>query len=251
MAAEQAPLRLCELAQRHDLGADQQEQLARLLSVLAADSRAPTSIAAPELAVDVHVADALTALELDAVRAARSVADLGSGAGLPGLALAVALVDATLWLLESQARKCAFIEAAAARMGLDNVRVVCTRAESWSDGAKRNDLVVARALAPQPVVLEYAAPLLRPGGSLVDFRGRREPEEEHEADLAAAELGLARSEVRRVRPYRSARDHHLHTFIKVEETPARFPRRPGMARKRPLGRPAGPASRRSSPTFPA
>src|SRR5260370_1001444 len=75
-----------------------------------------------------------------------------------------------------------------------------------------NDVVVARALAPQTVVLEYAAPLLRLGGSLVDWRGRRARPEEDAAARAAAELGLRRVEIRRVQPFAGARDHHLHVF---------------------------------------
>jgi 16S rRNA (guanine527-N7)-methyltransferase len=112
---------------------------------------------------------------------------------------------------------------------------VCARAEEWSAGVARSDAVLARALAPQTVVLEYAAPLLRMGGALVDWRGRRDPSAEEAADRAASVLGLRRVETRRVTPFEQATDHHLHVFAKVEETPARFPRRPGIARKRPLG----------------
>jgi 16S rRNA (guanine527-N7)-methyltransferase len=85
------------------------------------------------------------------------------------------------------------------------------------------------------VVLEYAAPLLRLGGRLVDWRGRRAVAEEEAAMLAARELGLRREEVRRVQPFPASRDHHLHVFVKVAQTPTRFPRRAGMAHKRPLG----------------
>jgi 16S rRNA (guanine527-N7)-methyltransferase len=98
-----------------------------------------------------------------------------------------------------------------------------------------SDVVTSRALAPQPVVLEYAAPLLRLGGTLVDWRGRRDPPGERAAERAAAVLGLRRVNVREVRPFARATDRHLHVFEKVSETPARFPRRTGVARKRPLG----------------
>ncbi len=138
-------------------------------------------------------------------------------------------------LLESQVRKCAFIERVREAAGMANVSVVCARAEEWRDGAGACDVVTARALAAQPVVLEYAAPLLRLGGVLVDWRGQRDVAEEAAAALAAEELGLRLSEIRHVEPYAGARNHHLHVFQKVRETPARFPRRAGMARKRPLG----------------
>lgn len=228
-------LRLESLAAEHSLDAGQERQLERLLSVLARDPRAPTAVSLPEDAVDVHVADSLSALTLDAVREARTIADLGSGAGLPGLVLAVALPLAEVWLIESQSRKCAFIEAAAAEIGLENTRLVCARAEDWHEGAGASEVVLARALAPQPVVVEYAAPLLRPRGSLVDWRGVRVRTDEEAAARAAAEVGLRRSAIVEVRPFPAARDHHLHVFQKIADTPPRFPRRAGVARKRPLG----------------
>jgi len=218
-----------------NLGAPRQRQLDRLLEVLAADEHAPTAIREPEHAARAHIADSLAALEVEALRDARQIADLGSGAGFPGLAIAVALPGAEVSLIESQRRKCEFLERARAAAGVQNARVVCARAEQWDAGLSRNDVVVARALAPQAVVLEYAAPLLREGGSLIDWRGRRDAQAEERADGAAAELGLRRQEVRRVVPFAGATDHHLHVFVKAQPTPARFPRRAGVARKRPLG----------------
>lgn len=199
------------------------------------DDAAPTAVRDPLLAVDVHLADSLVALELEVVRRAAQVADLGSGAGFPGLPLAVALPAAKFSLVESQGRKCRFLERALVGAGIENARVVCSRAEEWQDGFDSHDVVIARALASQAVVLEYAAPLLRLGGTLVDWRGRRNADEEGGAERAAAELGLRRLEIRRVKPYAEARDHHLHLYAKVAPTPPRFPRRPGVARKRPLG----------------
>jgi 16S rRNA (guanine527-N7)-methyltransferase len=213
----------------------QLSQLAALLGTLEADERAPTTVRRAELAAGVHVADSLTALELDRVRSAARIADLGSGSGFPGLALAVALPRAEVALVESQRRKCDFLERARVRGGIENALVVWTRAEEWSEGLERHDVVVARALAAQPVVLEYAAPLLRLGAVLVDWRGHRRVEEESASVCAAEQLGMRLLEIRRTEPYKGARDHHLHVFEKVAETPSRFPRRAGVARKRPLG----------------
>jgi 16S rRNA (guanine527-N7)-methyltransferase len=113
--------------------------------------------------------------------------------------------------------------------------VVRARAEEWQEGRSANEAVTARALAPQPVVLEYAAPLLVSGGTLVDWRGRRAPADELASLRAAALLGLRLLEIRRVEPFEGAGERHLHVFRKEGETPERFPRRAGMARKRPLG----------------
>ena len=217
------------------LTAAQKLQIECLLRALEADEHAPTTIREPQRASQVHIADSLAALQLEPLIEARRLADLGSGAGFPGLALAVALPEAEISLIESQRRKCEFLERMRVAAGTENARVVCTRAEEWSAGLAANDVVLARALAPQAVVLEYAAPLLRVGGALIDWRGRRDENAEREADRAAALLGLSRDEVRRVIPFDGASDRHLHVFRKQQETPPRFPRRAGIARKRPLG----------------
>jgi 16S rRNA (guanine527-N7)-methyltransferase len=94
--------------------------------------------------------------------------------------------------------------------------------------------VTARALAALPVVVEYAAPLLRVGGSLVAWKGRRNAGEEASAAAAAAALGMEPVGVAAVSPYPAARHRHLHVLRKVGPTPAGFPRRPGVAAKRPL-----------------
>jgi 16S rRNA (guanine527-N7)-methyltransferase len=229
------PSSLPTLGELYGLGDRQLDQLDAVLSGLEEDEQAPTTVRDARLAIDVHLADSLTALELDAVRTAGMIADLGAGAGFPGLVLAVAVPGAVVSLVESQSRKCAFIERLRTGAGIENARVVCTRAEEWGEGLGHNDVVVARALAPQPVVLEYAAPLLNRGGILVDWRGRRGADGEASAGRAAGELGLRLREIRRTEPYEGALHHHLHVYEKVAETPSRFPRRAGVARKRPLG----------------
>ncbi|MGA8365094.1 MAG: 16S rRNA (guanine(527)-N(7))-methyltransferase RsmG [Solirubrobacteraceae bacterium] len=219
----------------HDLSQGQVAQLGALLELIESDEHAPTTVRSAERAIDVHVADSLTALDLDPIRSAIHIADLGSGSGFPGLALAVALPGVEVALVESQRRKCDFLERARALAEIENALVVCSRAEEWSEGLGHNDVVVARALAAQTVVLEYAAPLLRIGGALVDWRGRRDSAQEAEAACTAEQLGMRLLEIRHTEPYEGARDHHLHVFEKVAETPSRFPRRAGVARKRPLG----------------
>jgi 16S rRNA (guanine527-N7)-methyltransferase len=185
----------------------------------------------------VHLADSLSGLEIERLRGAASVADLGSGAGFPGLALAVALPATRVDLVESVGRKGAVIERLRVAAGADNARVVAARAEEWGrgEGADGYEAVTARALAPLPVLCEYTAPLLRRDGVLVCWKGRRDPAEEKAGAVAASELGLRLLEVRSAEPFAGARSLHLHVFEKVGPTPARFPRRPGIAVKRPLG----------------
>lgn len=221
------------LAERYGLPVETVPRLAALLERLD-DEHAPTTVRDPAAALGVHLADSLAGLELTAVREATVIADLGAGAGFPGLPLAVALPQADVRLVESIARKCAFITAMADAAAITNAVAVPRRAEEWPDGIGVHDLVTARALAPLGVLAEYAAPLLREGGALVAWKGRREAEEEAGGARAAATLGLEVAEIRSVSPYDGADHRHLYVLRKVAPTPDRFPRRPGMARKRPL-----------------
>jgi 16S rRNA (guanine527-N7)-methyltransferase len=100
---------------------------------------------------------------------------------------------------------------------------------------ERYDVALARAVGPLPTLVEYAAPLLGIGGSLVAWKGRRNPDEERRAEAAAELLGMRGTRIERVQPFEGARDRHLHVFRKDEPSPPGYPRRPGVARKRPLG----------------
>jgi 16S rRNA (guanine527-N7)-methyltransferase len=233
--SEVAELDLALLGTRYGLVESQLMQLSALLGCLSGSELAPTSVRDAERAVHTHLADSLVALELDVVHAGHRIADLGAGAGFPGLVLAVAMPASEVALVESNRRKCAFIESVCRVAAIGNARVVCVRGEEWQGGVGIHDLVLARALAPQPVVLEYAAPLLSRGGVLVDWRGRRDSTSEAAAGVAAGELGLRLLDICHVQPYPGAREHHLHTYRKIADTPDRFPRRVGVARKRPLG----------------
>lgn len=229
--------RLDRLTERFALPDGSTERLERLLQLLASDRRAPTAVKDPLQAIDVHLADSLCALELTGFRDLPGLVDLGSGAGLPGAALAVAMPGSRFDLLDSSGRKCAFLEELLELLELDHARAICARAEEWGAGAGAGTYAgaTARALGPLPVVLEYAAPLLRRGGRLVAWKGRRNTAEEDGARAACASLGMRLVTVEPVEPFAGSRNRHLHVYEKVSGTPAGFPRRPGMARKRPLG----------------
>ncbi len=205
-----------------------------LLTLQAVDPTASTSVREPAIAVDRHVADSLSALVLEEVRGARRIADIGSGAGWPGLALAAALPAARVALVESAVRHCRYLERAVVEAGLGNVEVVNARVEEWGDGMGVHDLVTARAVASLPVLCEYAAPLLAEHGALVAWKGAVAADELADGLAAAELLGLEAAEPIRVVPYAGAREHTLHVFRKIAPTPERFPRRAGMAVKRPL-----------------
>jgi 16S rRNA (guanine527-N7)-methyltransferase len=226
--------RLAELAARWELPPAGPAQLKALLSLVEVEPTSITTVRDPAQGVDLHVADSLVALELDALRVAHRIADLGSGGGFPGLALAVALPEAHVTLVESVGKKCDFLRRAADAVGLTNVEVVSARAEAWPAGLGTQDIVTARALGPLNVLAEYAAPLLVAGGSLVAWKGHRDPSEEADGMAAASQLGLEPVSPRPVAPFAGTDARHLYVYLKVSATPDRYPRREGMARKRPL-----------------
>jgi 16S rRNA (guanine527-N7)-methyltransferase len=227
--------RVGALAERYRLAPGAGERLATLLDVLAEDPLAPSSVTDRERAVDVHLADSLSALALPAVAAAQRIADIGAGAGFPGLVLAVALPHAEVALVESVRRKCEFLERATAAVGATNAIVVGMRAEAWAGGHEQQDLVVARAVGPLALLCEYAAPLLCVGGTLVAWKGRVSAAETAAGDRAADLVGLEPAGVIRTAPYARSVDHRLCTYVKTSDTPTRFPRRPGAGAKHPLG----------------
>jgi 16S rRNA (guanine527-N7)-methyltransferase len=224
---------LQRLLRRYSLPPKAGSALEALLQALARPE-APTSVHDRQHVLDVHIADSLTGLEIGELPAAATLADLGAGAGLPGLVLAAALPGTEVALVEATRRKCEFLRATVRAMGLENADVVCGRAEEWREGFERCDVVCARALAALPVLCEYAAPLLRENGLLVAWKGDVSESEAQDADAAASHLGLTAASVRRVFPFPGSRQLALHVFRKVAPTPAKYPRRAGIAAKRPL-----------------
>jgi 16S rRNA (guanine527-N7)-methyltransferase len=230
------------LVARHRLGQAAAGQIERILEALAAEPDPHTSVSEPQAALEVHVADSLSGLEVRELARARRIADMGSGAGFPGLALAVALPQAQVDLVESVGRKTAVVDRLIQAGDVSNARSITTRAEEFAGvpaavggGREAYDAVTARALGPLAVLVEYAAPLLREGGVLVAWKGARDAAEEAAGAEAARQLGMAVADVLAVKPFEASENRHLHVFRKISPTPPGFPRRPGMARKRPLG----------------
>ena len=219
------------------LPAGAQEAIEALVALLAADDDAPSSVREPARARDAHVADSLSGLAAPELRSAGRIADLGAGAGFPGLVLAAALPAAKVDAIESVSRKCEYLRRAIAAAGLANAAVVCERSEEWARGEGREayDAVTARAVGRLATLAELASPLLRDGGALIAWKGRRDPEEESEAARAAGRLAMEPAGVRPVTPYEGSRDRHIHLLRKNGPTPEQLPRRAGMAAKRPFG----------------
>ena len=192
---------------------------ARLERWLEALVRAPglTALRDPRDVRRVHLDESLAAI--DVLRGYPGpIVDVGSGGGAPGLPLAAALPEREVTLLEANRRKCDFLEQVAVEF--PNVRVVCGRAEEQE--ADAFGAAVAKALAPPPVALEWCLPLVCPGGAAVLYVG---PSADAAAVARAAER-LAGGEPQL--------EGGLLVVEKLGPTPPGFPRRPGVARKRPL-----------------
>ena len=196
-----------------------------------------TSIREPADIERFHFLDSLSLLDLEPIQAACRLVDLGSGAGLPALVLALTLPRLKVTALESLQKKCAFIEQAASVIRLENVQVCCSRAEEYGQGTGRgaHDVAVSRALAALPVVAEYSVPLLARGGTMVAMKGEISNQERIQAQKALDILGAGRLESIRLEPFAGAENRWVHVARKESPTPAAFPRRPGTPGRRPLG----------------
>jgi 16S rRNA (guanine527-N7)-methyltransferase len=208
------------------LTGSERDRLALLVGLVCSTPVGITAIRDPAEAAARHVLDALAGLPAIDAAPAGALADVGSGGGLPGLVLATVRAERETHLIEATARKAAFIAEAAAALGL-HVHVHARRSEELGRGELRDACacVVARALAPPPVAAELCLPLCRPGGRLVLWSRESGGDE---LAFAAAALG---GEV--VDPECPG----VLVIGKREATPERFPRRPGMAAKRPLSAP--------------
>ncbi len=210
-----------------------------------------TTITDPVHAAIKHFLDSLTALLIRDIRPGELVADIGSGGGFPGLPLAVLRPAASFTLVESNLRRAAHLQQLISDLGLPNVSVLSHRAEDLArDPAppphrliassplrpfrESFDLVIARALAPMPVLLEYCLPLVRVGGDCLALKG---PGGEAELRRSQRALDLLGGRVAATLPLmlpQSMGERLLILIRKHSPTPPRYPRRPGAPAKRPL-----------------
>jgi 16S rRNA (guanine527-N7)-methyltransferase len=231
---------------------DAQRRSLRIVLELLAAERASVSSVTDQRAWKVHVEDSLTGLDVEELRTASRIADLGSGAGFPGLVLAVALPQATVDLIDSVGKKTAFIARAAEAAGISNAVAITARAEDLARAAggrdgddsgedpppserESYDVVTARAVGRLSTLAELAGPLLKEGGVLVAWKGKRDEDEEQQVSRAAGSLAMTPEQILDVGNRAGSEHRHLHVLRKSGPTPSDLPRKSGMAKKRPRG----------------
>jgi 16S rRNA (guanine527-N7)-methyltransferase len=218
------------------LDAEARTKLEAVLALLA-EERASVSSVVDDRAWQVHVIDSLTGLEVSDLSQAERIADIGAGAGFPGLVLAVAQPQARIDLIESIGRKCEFMRRAIETAEIPNATVVNARSEDQAKGAGREayEAVTARAVGRLSTLAELASPLLKPNGVLVAWKGRRDEDEEQQLVNAAVSLAMRPEQILDVGNRAGSEHRHLHIIRKSGPTPANLPRNPGIAKKRPKG----------------
>lgn len=195
-----------------------------------------TAITAPEEVVEKHFFDSLLLLDDVSFSTGERLIDVGTGAGFPGIPLAIACPALSVTLLDSLRKRVTFLEAVAAELGLSNVQAHHERAELFAKRSEERDAydwATARAVARLPLLLEYCLPFVRTGGTFIACKG---PDGAHELSESAHALDTLKGRFLRTcshtLPGGDVRDVLL--IEKVGPTPSRFPRKPGAAEKSPL-----------------
>lgn len=193
-----------------------------------------TAITDPEEIRLKHFEDSLTLLQVFPLTD-QSVIDVGSGAGFPGIPLKIACPAIKLTLLESTRKKANFLKHIVSRLSLKDTEAVWGRAEEFARQERECfDLAVSRALAEMNTLTEYCLPLVKVGGSFVAYKEEAVDEEVEKAGNAIQTLGGKLKEIRKVELPGNGAIRSLVIVNKIAPTPPHFPRRPGMAKKRPL-----------------
>ncbi len=217
-----------------DLPADAPEKLAVYMDLLIRRNQEfnLTAITDPEEIYEKHFYDCL--YPLTDPRISGTVADVGTGAGFPGMVFAIVRSDLDVILIEPTAKRCRFLDEIRQELKLNNVTVVNQRAEEYVKTKREQaDVAIARAVASLPVLAELCIPLVKPGGCFISMKGTKGYEEYQQAEHAFKVLGAERTEIREY-TLPSGDGRTIITAGKTRITPGKYPRNYGQIKKKPL-----------------
>ena len=196
-----------------------------------------TAIIEPDAVRVRHFLDSLSVTQAVTFSPGQRVLDVGTGAGFPGVPLAIVCPDIHVVLLEATGKKIAFLDHLAGALGLRNVSTLIARADEAGQDARHRaayDVVLARAVARLPALLEYLLPLATVGGVCVAMKGVTVHQEVQDAAQALHILGGELVSVDAVELPGVDDPHYLVTVRKTRETPAAYPRLAGTPTRKPL-----------------
>lgn len=197
-----------------------------------------TAVRDRDEALQKHIADSLSCDFMEEYEAAENVIDIGTGAGFPGVPLAIVSPDKKFTLVDSLNKRLRIIDELTGELGIKNVTTVHGRAEDVGNSKEHReqyDICVSRAVASLDVLCEWCLPLVKKGGYFIAYKGENVSRETEDAANAIRLLGGKITEIRKVQTEEESISGHVLVMIKkVKNTPSKYPRQAGQARKNPL-----------------
>ena len=185
-----------------------------------------------------HLMDSIICYGWDEIEKAQNIIDVGTGAGFPGIPLALLYPDKQFLLLDSLNKRLEFINESAEKLEVKNIRTLHARAEDAGREEmlrEKFDLSLSRAISSLSVVSEYCLPFVKPGGVLYTYKTKRAVDEIEESLLARKLLGASDEvEIRKSDIQGFHLDHNIWVIKKIRNTPDTYPRKAGIPKKIPL-----------------